>query len=51
MNYLLDVIDVFSKFLCVRPMTSKTARSVVRAFDSTLNEKGKPEKLRTDKRT
>ena len=50
-NYLLVVIDVFSKFLWVRPMKNKTARSLVQAFDSILSEKRKPEKLRTDKGT
>ena len=47
-NYLLIVIDVFSKFLWVRSMKNKTARSLVQAFDSILSEKRKPEKLRTD---
>ena len=51
MNYLLGVIDVFSKFLWVRPMKNKNARSLVQAFDSILSEKIKPEKLRTDKGT
>ena len=50
-NYLLVVIDVFSKFLWVRPMKNKNARSLVQAFDSILSEKRKPEKLRTDKGT
>ena len=51
-NYLLVFIDVFSKFLWVRPMKNKTARSLVQAFDSISgNEKRKPEKLRTDKGT
>ena len=48
-NYLLVVIDVFSKFLWVRPMEKKHARSLVQAFDSILSEKRKPDKLRTDK--
>ena len=50
-NYLLVVIDVFSKLLWVRPMKNKSARSLVQAFDSILSEKRKPEKLRTDKGT
>ena len=49
-NYLLVVIDVFSKFLWV-PMKNKTARSLVQAFDSILSGKRKPEKLRTDRGT
>ena len=50
-NYLLVVIDVFSKFLWVRPMKNKTAHSLVQAFNFILSEKRKPEKLRTDKGT
>ena len=50
-NYLLVVIDVSSKFLWVRPMKNKNASSLLQAFDSILNEKRKPEKLRTDKGT
>ena len=51
MNYLLVVIDVFSKYVWVRPMKNKTARSLLEAFDSILSEGRKPEKLRTDKGT
>ena len=50
-DYLLIVIDVFSKFLWVRPMKKKSARSLVQASDSILSEKRKPEKLRTAKWT
>ena len=50
-NYLLVVIVVFCKFLLVRPMKKKSARSLVQAFHSILSEKRKPEKLRTDKGT
>ena len=35
-NYLPVVIDVFPKFLCIRPMKNKSARSLVQAFDSML---------------
>ena len=48
-DYLLVVIDVFSKFFGVRPMKNKNACSLVQAFDSILSEKRNPEKLRTDK--
>ena len=41
-SYLLIVIDVFSKFLWVRPMKNKNAHSLVQAFDSILSEKRKP---------
>ena len=50
-NYLLVVIDVLSKYVWVRPMKNKTARSLLEAFDSILSEGRKPEKLRTDKGT
>ena len=50
-NYLLVVIDVFSKYVLVRPMKNKTARSLLEAFDSVLPEGRKPEKLRTYKGT
>ena len=50
-NYLLVVIDVFAKYVWVRPMKNKTAHSLLEAFDSILSENGKPEKLRTDKGT
>ena len=50
-NYLLVVIDVFLKYVWVRPMKNKTAHSLLEAFDSILSEGRKPEKLRTDKGT
>ena len=50
-NYLLVVIDVFSKYVWVRLMKNKTVHSLLEAFDSILSEGRKPEKLRTDKGT
>ena len=50
-NYLLVVIDVFSKYVWVRPMENETVHSLLEAFDSVLSEGRKPEKLRTDKGT
>ena len=41
-NYLLIVIDIFSKFLWVRPMRNKTACSLEQAFESILSEEKKP---------
>ena len=41
-NYLLVVIDVFSKFLCVRPMKNKSSRSLLQSFDSILVRKENP---------
>ena len=45
-NYLLVVIDVLSKYVWVRAMKNKTARSLLEAFDSILSEGRKPEKLK-----
>ena len=50
-NYLLVVIDVFSKYVWVRPMKNKTVHSLLEVFDSGLSEGRKPEKLRTEKGT
>ena len=50
-NYLLIVIDVLSKYVWVRMMKNKTARSLLEVFDSILSKGRKPEKLRTDKGT
>ena len=46
-NYLLEVIDVLSKYVWVRPMKNKTACGLLEAFGSILSEGRKPEKLRT----
>jgi len=55
-KYLLIVIDVFSKFLYVVPLKSKTGQTVTSAFQSFFNDRkySKPHKqrpliLRTDK--
>ena len=50
-NYLLVIIDVLSKYVWVRAMKNKTARSLLEAFGSILSEGRKPEKLRTEKGT
>ena len=50
-NYLLVVIDVLSKYVWVRAMKNKTARSLLEAFYSILSKGRKPEKLRTNKGT
>ena len=50
-NYLLVVIDVFSKYVWVRAMKNKAAHSLLEVFDSMLSEGRKPEKLRTNKGT
>ena len=46
-SYLLVVIDVFSKYVWVRPMKNETARCLLEAFGSILSGGRKPEKLRT----
>ena len=46
-SYLLVVIDVFSKYVWVRPMKNETARCLLEAFGSILSGSRKPEKLRT----
>jgi hypothetical protein len=56
-KYLLTVIDVFSKFLHVVPLKSKTVQTVVSAFQSIIYDnkkysepyKQRPLTLRTDK--
>ena len=45
-NFLLFVIDVFSKYLCVKPLKNKTASSVIKAM-SAIFKKRIPEKLQT----
>ena len=50
-NYLLVVIDVFSKYVWVRLMKNKTVHSLLKAFDSVLSEGRKPEKVKTDRGT
>ena len=47
-NYLLTVIDVFSKKAYARVLKKKTASEVVKAFESVLLESQVPEKLQTD---
>ena len=55
-RYLLTVIDVFTKYLHIVPLKSKTAKAVIEAFESVLNDdkymkplKRRPFMLRTDK--
>jgi transposase InsO family protein len=49
-KYLLSVIDVFSKFLYIVPLKSKTGPAVASAFTSILNDSRKrPIWVRTDK--
>ena len=47
-HYLLFVLDVFSRFLWVRPLVDKTAKSVLAGFKTVFAER-KPIRLRLDK--
>lgn len=47
-NYLLTVIDVFSKKAYVRALKRKTAVEVVKAFESIFEESQTPVKIQTD---
>ena len=48
-RYLLVVIDLLSRYVWVRPLTSKHSKNVIEAFESIFNSsKRKPEKLQTD---
>lgn len=48
-SYILVVIDIFSRFLWMRALKTKTMSEVKQAFESILEEAGKaPTRLRTD---
>uniref|UniRef100_A0A8C6PF69 Integrase catalytic domain-containing protein n=1 Tax=Nothobranchius furzeri TaxID=105023 RepID=A0A8C6PF69_NOTFU len=47
-NYLLTVIDVFSKKAYVRALKNKSGKDVTEAFASVLKDSGVPKKLQTD---
>uniref|UniRef100_A0A1Y1N5I8 Integrase catalytic domain-containing protein n=1 Tax=Photinus pyralis TaxID=7054 RepID=A0A1Y1N5I8_PHOPY len=49
-NYILTVIDVFSKKAWARPLKQKTANSIIEAFSSIFEEcDNTPENIQTDK--
>lgn len=49
-NFILTVIDVFSKMAWARPLKSKTAKAIINAFKEIFQECGStPLKLQTDK--
>ena len=51
-KYILLTIDVFSRFVSMRPLVRKTGKSVERAFQEILTEtRRKPDQIRTDKGT
>lgn len=49
-NYILSVIDIFSKYAWAIPIKRKTGEEVTRAFKKIFKER-KPEKIQTDKGT
>ena len=49
MKYLLLVIDVFSKYVWIKPMADKKTESVSKAFDEIFKGKRKPRMLWMDK--
>lgn len=48
-RYILLVIDIFSRFLWLRPLKSKQGKAVASAFESILSEGRKPRYIRSDK--
>ena len=50
-KYLLFVIDIFSKYLCVEPLKNKTAKEIVKGFQHIFDKGRKCKKLRTDNGT
>lgn len=47
-KYSLNIVDVFSKYAWVIPLTDKTASTMVKAFQSVFNEGRKPKKIWVD---
>lgn len=48
-NYLLVVVDFFSKYLFVEPLKTKRAQDVLRGFDKIFRHGRKPHIIETDK--
>ena len=48
-KYLLCVVDVFTKYACVKPLKDKNGKTVLNAFNEIVNESNrKPNKLWVD---
>ena len=47
-NYLLNVIDIFSKYAWSIPLKTKTGLEVTKAFETILTNKNLPRKLWVD---
>lgn len=50
-QFVLLIIDIFSKYLWMRPLKDKKGLTTARAFEDILREGREPTKLRTEKRT
>lgn len=48
-KFLLVIVDVFSRFLWVRPLKDRKAKSVIEAFKDVLMGPRRPRAIRTDK--
>ncbi|XP_061190340.1 uncharacterized protein LOC133198230 [Saccostrea echinata] len=48
-NFLLVIVDVFSRYLWVRPLKDRKAKSVMDAFKDVFQGSRRPKALRTDK--
>lgn len=48
-KFLLVIVDVFSRFLWVRPLKDRKAKSVIDAFKDVLTGPRRPRTIRTDK--
>lgn len=48
-KFLLVIVDVFSRFMWVRPLKDRKAKSVIEAFQDILRGPRRPKAIRTDK--
>lgn len=48
-KFLLVIVDVFSRFLCVQPLKDCKAKSAIEAFKDVLSGPRQPKAIRTDK--
>ena len=49
LGYILVIIDIFSRFLWLRPLKTKTGSNAAKAFEKVFLEGRRPKYLRTDK--
>ena len=50
-KYILSILDVFTRFLWLRPLTSKSANSVAESLQSIYSEFGPPKIIQSDQGT